>query len=242
MKYDIAIVGAGPIGSLCAIAHAQKGARVALLEGNPKASTRLAGEWLHPPAVRMLENVGVRLDPCGHGSIGKGFVVTPEDRSDPILLPYTQETFGMTYEHSELVAAMHTAIAEYGDIDFFHPAKVRDVDDGVIVFKHQGSNREVIATRIVGADGRASIVRRSLGLPPERRFCSRMIGVLAEGVSVPFTEYGHVLLGGPGPILMFQLGEGRVRIIVDVPLDLWNPSERVSVLTECYGGLLPGDV
>ncbi|MCY3857906.1 MAG: FAD-dependent monooxygenase [Gammaproteobacteria bacterium] len=242
MKYDIAIVGAGPIGSLCAIAHAQKGARVALFEGNPKASTRLAGEWLHPPALRMLENVSVRLEPCGHGSIGKGFVVTPEDQSDPILLPYAQDTVGLTFEHSALVAAMHSAIAKSSDIDCFQPAKVREVDDGLIVFKHEGFSREVNAPRIVGADGRSSIVRRSLGLASERLVCSRMIGVLVEGVSVPFTDYGHVLLGGPGPILMFQLGEGRVRIIVDVPLSLWNPSERVSALTESYGDLLPRDI
>lgn len=242
MKYDIAIVGAGPIGSLCAIAHAQKGARVALFEGNPKASTRLAGEWLHPPAVRMLQKVGVRLQPCSHGSLGRGFVVTPEDQSDPILLPYAQESVGLTYEHAALVAAMHSAITELSDIDFYQPAKVRHVDEGRIEFSYQGSSREESASRIVGADGRASIVRRSLGLSPERLVCSRMIGVLAEGVSVPFADYGHVLLGGPGPILMFQLGEGRVRIIVDVPLDLWNPSDRVSALTESYGDLLPGDI
>ena len=34
-SYDVAIIGAGPVGSLCALAHARKGARVALLEANP---------------------------------------------------------------------------------------------------------------------------------------------------------------------------------------------------------------
>ena len=242
MGYDIAVVGAGPIGSLCAIAHAQRGARVALFEGNPKASTRLAGEWLHPPAVRMLQDAGVSLAPCDHSSVGKGFVVTPEDESEPIVLPYSKESIGLTYEHAELVATMHKAIAELDDIDFFHPAKVRGVEDGRIAFSHRGSTDEVEAQRIVGADGRASIVRKSLGLSPERIVCSRMIGVLAEGVNVPFKDYGHVLLGGPGPILMFQLGDGRVRIIVDVPLDLWTPSDRVGVLTDSYGELLPDDI
>ena len=242
MSYDIAVVGAGPIGSLCAIAHAEKGARVALFEGNPKASTRLAGEWLHPPAVRVLQDAGVHLTPCAHGSTGEGFVVMPEDQSDPIVLPYSGEAVGLTYEHAELVAKMHSAIAGFSDIDFFQPAKVRNVDDGRVAFSHRGSDAEVEASRIVGADGRASIVRRSLGLSSERIVCSRMIGVLAEGVSVPFTNFGHVLLGGPGPILMFQIGEGRVRIIVDVPLDLWNPTDRVAVLTESYGDLLSDDI
>ncbi len=242
MGYDIAVVGAGPIGSLCAIAHAQRGAHVALFEGNPKASTRLAGEWLHPPAVRMLEEAGVTLTPCAHSSIGKGFVVSPDDRSNPIVLPYPAEAVGLTYEHSELVAAMHNVVAELDEIDFFQPAKVRNVDEGRITFTHDKSSSEIEAGRIVGADGRASIVRRSLGISPERLVCSRMIGVLAEGVNVPFQDYGHVFLGGPGPILMFQLGDDRVRIIVDVPLDHWSPQDRVGLLTESYSNFLPPEI
>ena len=242
MAYDVAVVGAGPIGSLCAIAHAQHGARVALFEGNLKAATRLAGEWLHPPAVQMLREAGVELSRREHSSQGKGFVVTPDDQSEAIVLPYPDKAIGLTYEHAELVAELHQTISEYADIDFFQPAKVRSVEHGRVAFAYGGSNREIETERIIGADGRASIVRRSLDLSPTRFVCSRMIGVLAEGVNVPHQGYGHVILGGPGPILMFQLGDGRVRIIVDIPLDLWSPRNRVGVLTESYAALLPNEI
>ena len=36
-RYDVTIVGAGPVGSLCALAHARKGAQVVMLEANPRA-------------------------------------------------------------------------------------------------------------------------------------------------------------------------------------------------------------
>ena len=78
------------MGSFCALAHARAGARVALLEANPKASTRLAGEWLHPPAVRMLRDIGLSLDAERRSAPGKGFVVLPEDGSEPIVLPYPE--------------------------------------------------------------------------------------------------------------------------------------------------------
>ena len=70
--YDVAIVGAGPVGSLCALAHARKGARVALLEANPRASERLAGEWLHPPAIRILREVGIDVDTLPGKHAGQG--------------------------------------------------------------------------------------------------------------------------------------------------------------------------
>ena len=77
MRYDVAIVGAGPVGSLCALAHARKGARVVLLEGSPNASRRLAGEWLHPPAARMLREFGIDLETQSCSTEGRGFVVFP---------------------------------------------------------------------------------------------------------------------------------------------------------------------
>ena len=70
-SYDVAIVGAGPVGSLCAIAHARKGYRVALFEANPAASKRLAGEWLHPPAARILRELGLSVSGDAQSASGK---------------------------------------------------------------------------------------------------------------------------------------------------------------------------
>ena len=57
--YDVAIVGAGPIGSAAALAFAKRGAKTIVFEANPGASRRLAGEWLHPPGVEVLGRLGI---------------------------------------------------------------------------------------------------------------------------------------------------------------------------------------
>ncbi len=238
-SYDIAIVGAGPVGSLCALAHARKGARVALLEANPKAADRLAGEWLHPPAVRMLRSVGIDLDGRPGFSPGKGFVVFPEDGSEPVVLPYADGAAGLVFEHAALVAALHEAIREASAIDVFRRARARAIEDDAIRFSQGGEERLLRAGRIVGADGRASIVRQSLGLPTERMTCSRMVGVVVENAELVHEGYGYVVLGAPGPMLTVPLGGGRVRVIADMPLDHWTPKDRIHVLAESYAGLLP---
>ena len=240
--YDIAIVGGGPVGSLCALAHARKGARVALLEANPKAAQRLAGEWLHPPAVRMLQSVGVSLEGRPGFSPGKGFVVFPEDRSEPIQLPYPAGAAGLVFEHSALVSCLHDTVENEPGIDIYRHARARAIEEEGIVFSFDGAERLLQAGRIVGADGRASIVRQSLGLRAERMTCSRMVGVVAEGVKLQHEEFGYVVLGAPGPMLTVPLGEGRVRIIADMPLELWTPRDRIGVLLESYAGYLPEDL
>ena len=238
-RYDVAIVGAGPVGSLCALAHAQQGARVALLEANPKASRRLAGEWLHPPAVRMLQSVGIELDEQPRSSRGEGFAVFPEDGSEPIVLPYPGGKHGVACDHAVLVARLHEAVEDEADIDFLLHARVRAVEDGQLRFTRNNVEESMVATRIVGADGRASIVRQSLGLSIKPTTCSRMVGVMVEGVQLPMKGYGHILLGAPGPMLVYHTGEEYVRIIADVPLDHWSPPDRAALLSESYAGLLP---
>ncbi|MCY3728646.1 MAG: FAD-dependent monooxygenase [Nitrospira sp.] len=238
-RYDVAIVGAGPVGSFCALAHARKGARVALLEANPNASKRMAGEWLHPPAVQMLREVGIRLDTQPRSTTGKGFVVFPEDGSEPIVLPYPEGRHGIACEHAAIVSNLREAIENEPGVDFITRARVRSVEDTRVTFSCNGTDKSISAARIVGADGRASIVRRSLGLSIKPKTCSRMVGLTLRGVSLPLEGYGHVVCGGPGPILMYRLGEHCVRIIVDVPSDGWAPGDRIGFLADSYAGVLP---
>ena len=237
--YDVAIVGGGPVGSLCALAHARKGNRVALLEANPNASKRMAGEWLHPPAVRMLREVGIRLDTQPRSTTGKGFVVFPEDGSEPIVLPYLDGSRGLACEHASIVSSLRGAIENEPGVAFIPHARVRAVEDERVTFSRNGTAESLTAKRIVGADGRASIVRRSLGLSITPRTCSWMVGVTVSGVDLPLEGYGHVLCGGPGPILMYRLGEQCIRVVVDVPSDAWTPGDRIGLLSDSYAGLLP---
>ena len=238
-RYDVAVVGAGPVGSLCALAHARKGARVALLEANPRASRRLAGEWLHPPAVRILRDVGIAVDSLPRSSEGKGFVVFPEDGSEPIVLPYLDGSRGLACDHAALVSNLREAIERGTDVDFFPHARVNGVKDERLTYALNGADRSLDAARIIGADGRASVVRQSLGLSTDPMLCSCMLGITLNDVGLPFEGFGHVLLGGPGPILVYGLADRRVRVIVDVPLDRWSPRDRVGFLSEAFAAVLP---
>ena len=210
-----------------------------LLEANPKAARRLAGEWLHPPAVRILRNFGIEFDTQRRSAPGKGFVVFPEDGSEPIVLPYAGGSQGLACEHAEIVSCLREAAENEPGVDFIPHARVHAVEDGRVTFTCNGADESVTAGRIVGADGRASVVRKSLGLPANRMACSRMVGVMVTGERLPLEGYGHILCGSPGPILIYRLGEHCVRVIADVPLDCWTPQDRAGFLADSYSGLLP---
>ena len=237
-SYDVAVVGAGPVGSLCALAHARRGASVALLEANPNASKRLAGEWLHPPALRILRDFGIGLETQPRSSRGKGFAVFPEDRSEPIVLAYPDGSHGLVCEHEVLVSRLREAVQDEPGVEFVLHARVRAVEDHRVTFTRNGADESLQAALIVGADGRASTVRRSLGLWTSPRNCSRMMGIALSGVELPLEGFGHVVCGGPGPILIYRLGDDSVRVILDVPLG-HSPRDLVAMMSDSYAGWMP---
>ena len=237
-RYDVAVVGAGPVGSLCALAHARKGNSVVLLEANPNTSKRLAGEWLHPPSLRILSEVGVDLTGGSHNTMGKGFVVFPEDRLEPIVLPYPEGNNGAVCHHEVLVSRLRDAVEDDPRIDFILGARVQSIDEDRAIFTRNGETGSVASERIVGADGRASVVRQSLGLSTKPRICSRMLGIQLDDVTLPFEGYGHMICSGPGPILMYRLRDNSVRLIMDVPLGR-SVRDVIGSLPESYADWLP---
>ncbi len=214
---DIVVIGAGPVGCITALSFARKGARVLLLEGNPRSARRLAGEALHPTGVRILETLG--LEALVQSSFpGRGFAVFPADGSSPILLHYPPDASGITCEHFVLVSALRHAAACHSNIELLPGAHALAID-GQHVYFETGDDDNVIVKSdlIVGADGRSSLARRSLGLTDQRTYVSSMAGVYLDDVDLLHEGYGQVFLGGPGPVLACRIGPQRIRLFLDVP-------------------------
>ena len=226
------------MGSLCALAHARNGYSVVLLEANPNTSKRLAGEWLHPPSVRILSALGIEPDTDAGCIPGKGFVVFPEDGGEPILLPYPDGRHGVAWEHERLVLRLRLAVEDEPSVDLMMNARVRGIEGDRVRFTRNGEAGSVAARLIVGADGRASVVRQSLGWPTRPQTYSRMLGVLLNDVRLPFEGYGHVICAEPSPILIYRLGEHSVRLLVDLP-PAHSTREAIGALARSYADSLP---
>ncbi len=247
-SYDVAVIGAGPVGCASALALAGTGRRVLLLEQDPLAVTeRMVGEWLHPPAMDVLEGLGVELTPPLAYPTGKGFVVCPDDGSEPIVLPYASGRFGFSLEHGLLVETLRAHAERHDGIEYVAPARALRVEGGALTFEHRGGRaRTVRAERVVGATGGGPrpIARGEVltFTSAEARPTHRIAGVTLRGAELPFEGYLHLYVGGAGPAMAYRVGPSSVRLLLDVPLSARVPRDGGVALYEAFAPALPASL
>lgn len=241
--YDVVVVGGGPVGSVAAVAFARRGADVLVLEADPRACRRFAGEWIHPAGVAVLDALRMgRLEKAAPRT-GYGFVILPDDRTGPIELPYP-EGVALSCAHEDIVEGLRDAAVRVPGVTFVPFARVVSIEGNRVVAdeREHGRRIEVTAGRVVGADGRSSAVRRALGARESSTLLSYMASVDIRGAELPFEGFGHVILGGPGPALLYRIGHDRVRACLDVPLSNGPRSRTAEFLWDAFGTVLPGKV
>lgn len=242
LEADTAVVGAGPVGCAAALAMANQGARVVLLEGNPNsAGHRLAGELLHPSGVGMLQSLGVDPAPLARGyPNGRGFVVFPDDGSRPVTLSYEDGRQGLTCDHGRLVGFLRQAAAAHERVEYLPHTRVLRIEPGRLICRRQGQPLEVLAGRLIGATGRSPLVGRYLGAERPRRMLSGMAGLTLEDAEVPCEGFSHIFLGAAGPLLLYRINERQVRLCCDFPLgSARTEAERAAFLWQSCRAVLP---
>jgi 2-octaprenyl-6-methoxyphenol hydroxylase len=168
-SFDIAVVGAGAVGLVCALALAQRGRTVAMI--GPAAARRDGRTVaLMDGSVRFLEELGVWQAIAPHGSPLAALTLIDDTGSlfrAPALTFHAGEigldAFGMNVEAATLVRVLAEEVAARPHITTL-PAPLRSVvtgPDRLTVTLEDGS---LAAKLVVGADGRHSLVREAAGL------------------------------------------------------------------------------
>lgn len=240
-EYDVAIVGGGPTGSVAARAWARRGAKVALLDADPRAAKRFAGEWIHPTGAQVLTDLGFDLSGVTHCR-GNGFVVIGDDGQSPIQLPYPTGQ-SVSAEHEALVVTLRDQAADTDGVEYRPSTRVVELDGNTVVFedRRRDARGTLRAHRIVGADGRGSVVRRALGIANNSTPLSFMASVELRDAELPFEGSGHVFLGGPGPALLYRIGPDRIRGCLDVPVGI-SAKRDADFLYRGFAPILPASL
>ncbi|MGZ3447154.1 MAG: FAD-dependent monooxygenase, partial [Myxococcaceae bacterium] len=149
-----------------------------------------------------------------------GFAVV--DGAKTALLPYAPGNRGLGIEHHALVLPLLDILERRRDVQVRRRTRVNFLSDGPdgveVTLSSDGRSERVRARMLVAADGRASPLRRAVGIPEEHDRLSTMVGVLVDATALPHAGRGHLFIGGPAPVLAYPISSTRARVMVDLPL------------------------
>lgn len=239
--YDVVIIGGGPAGCGTAACFAQRGASVLLVESNPNAARRFAGEWIHPEGARVLRAHGL-LEGLSERVEARGFVVCANDGLGTIRLDYPDGVRGFACEHEALVRHLRSAVGSMPGVDYVEGARAFPSSGRSVELSRRGDFvTRVTAGRVVVAAGRSSAAATEEGALEhfDRVPISWMAGLVLENATLPVDGYGHVIVGGLGPALAYRIDEHRVRLCLDIPHEARSEARRPEFLWESFADVLP---
>jgi len=171
----VVIVGAGPVGMVCALALNRRGVPVTVLEVEPAPVKDQRAATIHPTSLEMLDALGVteKIHPLSLVSTSyrfhdraSGHVVAEFDLSllkDEIRFPYV-----LQYEQYKLTASIAAEYANAAgfDVRFSHNVTgLKETADGVEVECETPDGPETMtAAYVIGCDGARSTVRKFAGI------------------------------------------------------------------------------
>jgi 3-(3-hydroxy-phenyl)propionate hydroxylase len=171
----VIIVGAGPVGMVCALALNKRGIPVTVFEQEPAPVRDQRAASIHPPTLELLDALGVTGKIIPHGLVSERYrfhdrvtnsVVAEFDLA--LLRDEFRFPFVLQYEQYKLTASIAAEYANADDFDvrFAHRVTaIRQNADEVEVDVGSASGQERLsAAYVIGCDGGHSTVRRGAGI------------------------------------------------------------------------------
>ena len=228
---DVVIVGAGIGGSALAVALADQGRSVILLEKSLKEPDRIVGELLQPGGVEALKELGLRdcleeidaIPVRGYGVIYYGDIVEIPYPRNSVEKTSGLKPEGRSFHHGRFVQRLRTRAMVHPNVTVFETTVTRIVTAGhsrQVVGVEAQSKGDIsecfFASLTVISDGYASKFRKGF-TPHSPTSKSKFWGIELIDCPLPLNEHGHVVLGDNAPVLLYQIGTRETRALVDVP-------------------------
>ena len=230
---DVAVVGAGPAGSIAACTAARRGLRVALIERGTFPRDKTCGDGIGPGAVRVLRDLGLDSVLAGRQRIASVSVFGPtgERSENPVPTIPGKSTDVFVVPRLELDEHLFRAAIESGARDLsgtrYIGTSPADESARTIELRDaEGARSTLRAHLVIGADGAYSAVRKDLVARdrPKAKFTGIAMRAYAASPDFDVRDSGPNMLFEFSPDLLpsygwvFPAGDGVINLGVGVPI------------------------
>jgi 3-(3-hydroxy-phenyl)propionate hydroxylase len=171
----IIVAGAGPVGVVTALACAQRGFAVTLLEAEKEVDCSPRAATTHPSTLEMIASLGIIDEFIAAGLVARYFDFWDQARHELVarfdhdmLRERTDFPFVVQTEQHKLVNIGLRKLAQYPDVDVRFGAAVLELEQDAqrvsVTVESDGRAERISGAFLVGADGGRSTVRKKLDI------------------------------------------------------------------------------
>lgn len=219
LDYDVALVGAGPAGTACALALRGSGLRVALLDKSTFPRDKVCGDAVPGHALKALAQLDPdyaaalwRTEP--HDAVRRSRLVAPDGGS--FYLHWKLPTFNSP--RLAFDAALLALVRQHTTTEILESAALKNVEITTdYAHLHLADGRAIRTGLVVGCDGANSVVGRRLLPEPRLARAHHSAGVRAyfenvAGAESGTTEFFFSRSHLAGYLWLFPVGAGRYNV------------------------------
>jgi len=226
--YDVAIIGAGMVGATLASLLSRSGFSVALVEAvepqafDDRAEVGLRVSAISPGSSAVLEQAGAwkliseqRVRPYRRMQVEDGVELDPLLFDAPV---FNLESLGTIVENALLQWSVWKVVSTGGLVDLFCPDHLESIKTlGEYNRVVLNSGKVISARLVVGADGAASRVRRTMGISQDHYAYNQhgLVAVVGKQKPNPGVAWQRFMTGGP--LAFLPLVDGRSSIVWSRP-------------------------
>ncbi|HMG25238.1 MAG TPA: FAD-dependent monooxygenase [Acidimicrobiia bacterium] len=216
---DVVVVGGGIGGASLACALAREGLGVVVLEATTEYEDRVRGESMQAWGVKEARDLGVE-----DAMLAAGAHVAPlwkqySESAGAADIPAGMMVEGipgtLNLRHPVACQALIDAATDSGATVVRGARDVKLTNGGspTVSYLAHGTSHELRTSLVVGAEGRASTVRKQAGITLERQpAISYIAGLLVEGLDDVPDDHDVLADAGDLFFVMFHQGGGRARV------------------------------
>jgi len=189
LMWDVAVIGAGPVGMFTALALARRGWRVALFESYRQVPTENRAATIHSSTLSLLADAGLIDDVLTQGlradlfqwrDFVSGEVVAEYDFG--LLRDECAYPFAVQLEQHKLVNLIRPRLEREPNVGYFGATTVErfveQADRVALDARNEDGPLQCEARYVIGCDGARSLVRKSLGIEFEGYTFQEKFGVV----------------------------------------------------------------